>query len=165
MQFFCQKSGIKSERAQDAKFGMLFGKSETLGIAFRPEESLQGRSRKFPKRLDNTDIVIEAIARLGGVSSDEKGVTELGRSCVEVVDSITMSAEERFNQQYLGILKQIKYLILSAINGEQIKNGTCITSAITRFASLCLSDPSRNLDEAHLTLTQVKTWVKKENSG
>ena len=54
-----------------------FRKVETLGLAFRFEDSLEGRSRKIPKRLDNTDIVIEAIKGLGGVSSDEKGISEL----------------------------------------------------------------------------------------
>ena len=139
------------ELRKDTEFERHFKKVETLGLAFIPEESLEGRSRKIPKRLDNTDIVIEATERLGGASSDEKGMSEL--SYVEVVDSILMSAEERFNQQGLGILKQIENLILGSINGERIKNRTCIISAIaTRFASLDLPDLGRNLDEAHLLL-------------
>ena len=78
-------------------------------------------------------------------------MSELRRSYVEVVDSITMSAEERFSKQDLGILKQIEHLILGSINGERINNRTCIISAIaTRFAPLDLSDLARNLDEAHL---------------
>ena len=145
---------------EDAEFERHFKKVETLGLAFIPEESLEGRSRKIPKRLDNTDIVIEATERLGGASSDEKGMSELRRSYVEVVDSILMSAEERFNQQDLGILKQIENLILGSINGERIKNRTCIISAIaTRFASLDLSDLGRNLDEAHLLLRMYNNRV------
>ena len=125
------------ELREDAEIEPLFRKVETFGLAFIPEEFLEGRSRKIPKMLDNTNILIEATERLGGASSNEKGISELRRSYVEVVDSIMMSAEERFNQQDLGILKQIEHLILGSINGKRIKNRACIISAIaTRFASV-----------------------------
>ena len=93
------------ELRNDAKFDRHFRKVETLGLAFIPEEFLEGRSRKIPKRLDSTDIVIKATARLGGASSDEKGVSELRRSYIEVVDSIAMPVVDRFSQQDLGVLK------------------------------------------------------------
>ena len=63
----------------DAEFDRLFREVDSLGLAFIPEESVEGRNRKISKRLDDTDIMIEATARLGGVSSDEKGISELRR--------------------------------------------------------------------------------------
>ena len=63
----------------DAECNRLFRKVEILRWAVTPEEFLEGRSRKIPKRLDNTDIVIEVTARLGGAAFDEKGMSELRR--------------------------------------------------------------------------------------
>ena len=63
------KLRVKEVR-DDAEFDRLFRKVETLGLAFIPEEFLEGRSRKLPKRLVKADIVIETTVRLGKAPSD-----------------------------------------------------------------------------------------------
>lgn len=74
------------ELREDAEFERHFREVETLGLYLRPKEPLEGKSRRMPKRLDDIDIVIDAKERLGRVSSDEKGMSELRLSYVEVVD-------------------------------------------------------------------------------
>ena len=152
---FCiKKVDIRmKELRNDAEFERPIKKVETMEMVSRANEASEGRSRKIPKRLDKNDMLIDKAEKLGGVPSVSKSKSELRRLYFEVIDLVTVSADERFNQKYLGILKQIEYLILASINGERIESRSFIVDAITtRFDGLDAFSLAKYLDEVHLLL-------------
>jgi len=119
---FCISSASArlDEMRSDVEFERILKRTLAMPGVITSELAAAPRSRKIPRRLNDSDVVTTERLTLGGATQEVTQVHSLKQPYFEAVDALKQSISERFEQEGMKVVRQIESYLLSACNRKQV---------------------------------------------
>jgi len=119
---FCIRSasGRLDEMRSDVEFERILKRTLAMPGVITSEPAAAPRSRKIPRRLNDSDVMTTERLTLGGATQEVTQVHSLKQPYFEAVDALKQSISERFEQEGMKVVRQIESYLLSACNRKQV---------------------------------------------
>ena len=109
-----------NEMRSDVEFERILKRTLAMPSVITSEPAAAPRSRKIPRRLNDSDVVTTERLTLGGATQEVTQDHSLKQPYFEAVDALKQSISERFEQEGMKVVRQIESYLLSACNRKQV---------------------------------------------